>query len=227
MTYLPEDTQTLPGEAHVPQVQSLLGLVWLCVLCVNSCFQGATILLQNCMLGYDISSLAIYGFGYKLEENFCSMDANILCFLKRCLIVLLWLKLWQFIDLSRSQARGLAHRRDRERRLLAESINRKAMQNCRSPQSLRIKCCGWSRPLCLWGCLPRAFPGERVHLGMGLAVDSLAPPLRSLTPLEHAPPALCPQGDSVVAAAHWVHREASDDLTFAVTPYECGALSPA
>lgn len=45
--------------------------------------------------------------------------------------------------------------------------------------------------------------------------------------VEHVPTVLCPQGDSVVAAAHRGHRKASDDLTFAVTPAECGVLSPA
>lgn len=37
---------------------------------------------SNPVLGYDIPTPAVYGFGYKLEENFCSMDADISCFLK-------------------------------------------------------------------------------------------------------------------------------------------------
>lgn len=201
MTYLPEDTQTLLGEAPCPTgaVSARPGVA--CVFCVNSCFPGATILLQNCVLGYDISTLATYSFGYKLEENFCSMDANILCFLKQCLIVLLWLKLWQFIGLSRSQARGLAHRRDRGRRLLIKSIDGKAPQNCRSPQSLRIKRCDWSRPLCLWGLPAPGLPGVECAAWNGVGCGQPRSSLGSLTPLEPAPPALCLQGDSVVVAA--------------------------
>lgn len=80
--------------------------------------------------------------------------------------------------------------------------------------------------------MPTGLPGQAKVCSCSLAwgwlwTASLLPSLRSLTPLEHAPTVLCPQGDSVVAAAHGIHRKASDDLTFAVTPAECGVLSPA
>lgn len=65
---------------------------------------------------------------------------------------------------------------------------------------------------------------------MGLAVDSLAPPLRSRPP-SHAPPALCPQGDDGLVA-RWLHlpeptgKPVVPDIHSDITA-ECGALSPA
>lgn len=58
-----------------------------CSLCEDGCgfvfsvFQEPTVLL-NPVLGHDIPTPAVDGFGHKLEENFCSMNADILCFLK-------------------------------------------------------------------------------------------------------------------------------------------------
>jgi hypothetical protein len=48
---------------------------------VFSVCQEPTVLLYP-VLGHDIPTPAADGFGHKLEENFCSMDADILCFLK-------------------------------------------------------------------------------------------------------------------------------------------------
>lgn len=111
-------------------------------------------------------------------------------------------------------------------KIYSQKCNAK-LQNSSKPENQMLKLKSSVLPV----RMPRAFLARQsmqLQLGMGLAVDSLAPSVpQELTPLEHAPTVLCPQGDSVVAAAHRVHRNASDDLTFAVTPAECGVLSPA
>lgn len=148
------------------------------------------------------------------------MDANILCFSKllTCAPVTDAVAVYLFVQVTGGTGEETPHQN-----LLAEILRKsskflKAWESNAMAEAVRTSH-GDAMGL----------PGQSMQLQpeMGLAVDSLALSLRSLLPLERAPPALCPQGDGAVAAAPRAHRRTSDDLTSAATPSEGGALSPA
>ena len=114
-------------------------------------------------------------------------------------------------------------------KIYSQKCNAK-LQNSSKPENQMLKLKSSVLPV----RMPRAFPAGQKYtaaawngVGCGQPRSFRPSGAHTLRACPNCDVVMCPQGDSVVAAAHRVHRKASDDLTFAVTPAECGVLSPA